>query len=113
MADTLAKTGTRLTIKENIGPSRAHINAHITSHMYKTWNDRWIQTKGLRQTKLFIQNVGNRGRAKKARDLNRNDMGILVRNLTGHAFIRRHNYIVGSVIPEVNTETLQMTFWLI
>ena len=83
MADTLAKTGTKLCNKAAVGPSRAHINSQITSHIYKEWDDRWSNTTGLRQTKLFIPNVRNRGRGKKARNLNRHDLGTLIRNLTG------------------------------
>ena len=72
--------------------------------MYNTWNERWLNTAGMRQTKIFIPNIFNRGRAKKARNLNRNDMGILIRNVTGHAFLRRHNYIVNATIEEADDE---------
>ena len=40
MADTLAKTGTKLKNKVEIGPSRAHINSETTKPMYNTWNER-------------------------------------------------------------------------
>ena len=62
--------------------------------MYEIWNDRWTNTPGHRQTKLFLPTVHNRGLGKKARELSRNDTGILVRNITGHAFLRRHNNII-------------------
>ena len=45
----------------------------------------------------------NRGRAKKTRNLTRHDIGILVRNITGHAFLRRHNFIVGTSV-DINDE---------
>ena len=58
----------------------------------------------MRQTKAFLPTVLNRGRAKKARDLSRYDMGILVRNLTGHAFLRRHNFIIDAKTTETHDE---------
>ena len=94
IADKLAKTGTKLPTKACIAPGRATINAQVTKHMYELWNERWLQTEGHRQTKMFIPNVYRRGNAKKARLLSRKDTGTLVRNITGHAFLRRHNEII-------------------
>ena len=104
MADNLAKTGTKLTNKATVGPSRTHINSQITNTLYREWNERWQHTKGMRQTKLFLPNVFQRGRAKKTRDLNRYDLGVLIRNITGHAFLRRHNYIIGNSDTHVDLE---------
>ena len=94
MADTLAKTGIRVNQSELIGPSRAAINAQITSHIYDKWNERWVSNNNHRQSKKFMPDVYQRGRAKLARGLSRQDTGILVRNITGHAFLQRHNNII-------------------
>ena len=94
MADKLAKTGTSLAPQDTLGPSRAVINSQITNYMYTIWNERWKTTPGHRQSKYFMPDVFQRGRAKLARNLSRQDTGILVRNITGHAFLRRHNSII-------------------
>ena len=94
MADRLAKTGTKLMATETVGPGRTTINGKITQHIYSLWNERWQSAKGYRQSKLFMPNVFNRGRGKKSRELSRHDIGILVRNITGHAFLRKHNQII-------------------
>ena len=94
LADRLAKTGTKMVNKATMEPGRAMINAQITKHIYDRWNERWVNNSGHRQTKVFLPNVYNRGTAKNARLLSRQDTGILVRNITGHAFLGRHNDIV-------------------
>ena len=109
LADRLAKTGTKLINKSRIDPGRATINSQISNHMYDKWNERWVNSSGHRQTKLFLPNVYNRGNAKKARLLSRQDTGILVRNITGHAFLRRHNDIVENGYYAKPTENMDIS----
>ena len=105
LADRLAKTGTKLQSRSNIGPSRAHINAKINEEMYKEWNQRWMSLPGHRQTKALLPSVYDRGKAKQARSLTRADLGIYVRNITGHCFMARHNNIVGNSNPTQTNAT--------
>ena len=94
MADQIAKTGTKLNPTEEIRPSKCYIKSIANKHMYEEWNNTWTQTKGHRQSKLFMPNVYQRGRANKTRNLSREDLSVLVRYITGHAFLRRHNHII-------------------
>ena len=64
----------------------------ITSHIYDKWNERWLTNNNHRQSKLFMPDVYQQ--AKMVRNLSRHDTGILVCNITGHAFLRRHNHII-------------------
>ena len=110
IADRLAKTGTKLATKTHIGPGRSTINNHITQYMYGKWNERWINTPGHRQTKLFLPTTLNRGLGKKARELSRTDTGILVRHITGHAFLRRHNDIIDKGYVATYSNEVNQTF---
>ena len=78
--------------------------------MYREWNLRW-QTQGdCRQTFLFFPCI-DRGKSKKITKMCRKDLGIMVRYLTGHAHLRRHNKIANTPQP-VFSDLPQMRYKL-
>ena len=68
-------------------------NLKFNLHGLKIWTDRWANTQGHRQTKLFIHTPDpnkNRGIIR----LSRGDLTIFTRAITGHNFLGKHqNYI--------------------
>lgn len=93
MADTLAKTATTLTSKKLTYLSTAYIKNKIRENTYKVWDEKWTSTDKYRQTKLFMPHP-DPGKSKKIMNLNRHDLDLLVRNVTGHAHLQRHNTLI-------------------
>ena len=76
----------------------AHVKETINQELYKAWDRRW-QTQGdCRQTFQFFPCI-ERGKSKKICKMSRADVGIMVRYLTGHAHLRRHNKIAKTQQP--------------
>ena len=63
--------------------------------MYTTWNREWQTLETCRQTFQFYKYV-DKSESKKIYKLNRYDLGIYVRNITGHCFMSRHNCIIAN-----------------
>ena len=61
------------------------------------WTKAWGKQPGHRQTKYFIQ-APSKARSLKFMELPREALGRVVRFLTGHAFLKRHNAIVSQGI---------------
>ena len=98
IADNLAKTGCKLPCAEGTPLSQAFVKEAIKKELYKEWDRRW-QTQGdCRQTFSFFPCV-DRGKSKKISEMSRYDLGIMVRYLTGHAHLRRHNKIAKTPQP--------------
>ena len=100
IADSLAKTGCSLTNTLSIGASKAYVKSKIDERSTLIWNRRWQATANCRQT-FDLCPATNESRSKKIRKLNRFDLGILTRYVTGHAHLRRHNKIAGITNPEI------------
>ena len=66
--------------------------------MYKQWDLRWQNQGDCRQTFKFFP-CTDRGKSKKISKMNRLDLGIMIRYLTGHAHLRRHNKIANTLQP--------------
>ena len=78
--------------------------------MYREWNIRW-QTQGdCRQTFQFFPCV-DRAKSKVLSGLSRSDLGLMIRYLTGHAHLRRHNKIANTP-QEVFYDLPQMLYTL-
>ena len=100
IADRLAKTGCSLKNTLKIGASKAHIKSIIEERSTAAWNLRWQTSGNCRQT-FDLCPATNEARSKLVRKLNRYDLGILIRYVTGHAHLRRHNKILGIENPEI------------
>ena len=98
LADILAKTGCNLKTDNDTPVSYAHIKATINQKMYDEWDRRWQMQGDCRQTFLFFP-CADKAKSKKICRLNRHDLGIMVRYLTGHAHLRRHNKIAKTPQP--------------
>ena len=64
----------------------------IKEDMYKSWNLRWQTGLDCRQMFIFFPCI-DQAKSKALCKLSRHDFGIMVRYLTGHAHLRRHNKI--------------------
>ena len=98
IADRVAKTGSKLTPSVDIEPGKAFVKKLVDDHLYVKWNRRWQTQNDCRQTFQFYPFV-DRKKCKDIVSLNRYDLGILVRYTTGHAHLRRHNKIAGTMPP--------------
>ena len=108
MADILAKTGSRLTCAEPTPISQATIKETIRQEMYREWDRRWQTQTDCRQTFIFFPCV-DRAKSKKMVKMSRFDLGIMVRYLTGHVHLRRHNKIAKTQQP-VYTDLPEMKY---
>ena len=98
MADTLAKTGSNFHDTESIPLSKAHVKETIKTALYKAWDRKWQTQPDCRQTFMFFPCI-DRTKSKKISSMSRHDLGIMVRYLTGHAHLRRHNKIANTAQP--------------
>ena len=74
-------------------PSRRSIHNAIESMIMTQWEALWVNSDEYRQTKYFV-GIPSKVRAKLLLEIPREPLGRLIRFLTGHAFLRRHNAIV-------------------
>ena len=66
--------------------------------MYAKWNLRWQTQPDCRQTFQFFPCV-DRSKSKEIIKMSRKDISILIRYLTGHAHLRRHDKICDTMQP--------------
>lgn len=92
IADRVAKTGSKLTGGQAIPISTAYMKSVIKERMYREWNRRWQQANGCRQT-FQIFPCTDTTKSKTIARMGRKDLGMMVRYLTGHAHLGRHNKI--------------------
>ena len=97
-ADQAAKSGCNLPEKFEILNGQEYIKSLIKEEMEKEWNIRWQTAPDCRQAFQFYKFM-DPTKAKKIYKLNRYDLGILMRYTTGHAHLRRHNKIAGTIQP--------------
>ena len=74
-------------------PSRRSIHNAIESMIMTQWEALWVNSDEYRQTKYFV-GIPSKVRAKLLLEIPREPLGRLIRFLTGHAFLGRHNAIV-------------------
>ena len=98
IADRAAKTGCTLENKATIPVSMAYVKDLIKKNMWAEWDRRWQTAPDCRQTFQFYP-CFDEGKSKIISKLNRNDLGIMIRYLTGHAHLRRHNKIADTKQP--------------
>ena len=96
----MAKAGCTLKNTLKIGAGKAHIKAIIDGKARDEWDRRWQTSTNCRQT-FELCPATNINRSKEIRKLNRYDLGILIRYVTGHAHLRHHNTKLGIVNPEI------------
>ena len=98
IADKLAKTGSMIQPTCDFGQSQASVKSIINDDMYRKWNIRWQTEETCRQTFNFYKAI-DKGLSKKIYKMNRHNLGIIMRYTTGHAHLRRHNYIANTANP--------------
>jgi len=95
--DLLAKEGA--TVHEEYGPHPrgivplSFLKSTLKTHVLDQWTDLWSRHPTCRQTKLWFPGP-NLGLSRKIINLSREDIGKVIRWLTGHNFLRRHSQIV-------------------
>lgn len=107
-ADELAKEGASTPKNDNgefADVPFAHIKGIISEHIITRWNNYWINHPDLRQSKLFFPKID----LKKSSELYKTDkstFSALVRWISGHCFLKRHNYLIRqNVITESDEAT--------
>ena len=94
IADRAAKSGAKLKTISPTTQAKAAIKQHVNDVVYESWNERWREQSTCRQTKIFLPEI-DRGKSKKIMSLNKAQLSILVRNLTGHAHLDAHRKVMG------------------
>ena len=102
LADALAKKGAKSNRRVELPkPSKRSVHSVIDELTFTEWSKRWENQPGHRQSKYFLQGP-SKSRSIKFMELSREILGRIVRFLTGHAFLKRHNAIVAQgVCPPV------------
>ena len=99
MADMLAKDGAKGL---GTGPpvltkvARAVAKSLVNDNIVKMWNERWVNGKDARQTRIFFPKV-NLSKSAKIRQMDRMNISRVIRALTGHDFRKRHEGLVRGV----------------
>ena len=94
LADEAAKNGALQAVRSgNIRPTKAFFKREIRERQLQDWNQKWISDPECRQTKLFYPEI-NRKESYKALKMNRKNISVYVRYVTGHNFLNRHNNLV-------------------
>jgi len=100
-ADTLAKAGTNWGV---MGPPPFipipynYVKKAISKLTLQTWTNYWVNRPDCRQTKLWFPKPD----LKKSRQImtkTRTEVGLLIRWLTGHCYLARHQSLI---FPEIN-----------
>ena len=91
-ADQLAKEGTQLSTVSSVPLPKQATKAAIQEAIDEIWNYQWTQYHDGRQSKQFYP-LPDRGKAKYCYNLNRQELGRLIRITTGHnnLFYHRSN----------------------
>jgi len=95
--DGLAKEGARNHVSHGPFPKdlipMAFLKQALRMYSRETWQDQWHSHPTCRQTKLWFPGP-NPGVSRKILSLDRVEIGLIIRWLTGHNFLRRHSKIV-------------------
>ena len=99
MADELAKEGceNRNLNAPYLRPSNHIYVEKIKVQLRNSWNRHWQQEIGCRQTKIFFEEI-DLSKSKYIYSLNRGDLSQMVRFLTGHNHMRRHNHVIDNSV---------------
>jgi ribonuclease HI len=101
-ADLLAKRATQMnTLDPQLPTAPIHIYNSITKFSMANWNTYWNGRSDCRQTKLWFPSP-NPKESKNINRLSRQDFGLMVRWLTGHCFLARHESIIHNEEPICN-----------
>jgi len=104
-ADALAKAGSLTQTSWDVSPRHTvtitFLKNQLLQHTLDSWTMEWQSHPTCRQTKLWFP-TPDRALSRKILKLDRKDIGVLIRWLTGHNFLRRHSHIVN---PHVNAVT--------
>ena len=100
LADKLAK-GAAAQIVEGPAPflpfPHCEIKSLAKNLTLEKWTARWISSADCRQTKIFFPEP-NKKLSKELLNLNRTDLGLCIRHLTGHSFFRYHRSKVNPAV---------------
>jgi len=103
-ADTLAKTGSLSPTTWTVSPRHSititFLKRQLLLDVVDRWTQEWQSHPTCRQTKLWFP-TPERSLSKKILTLDRKDIGVLIRWLTGHNFLRRHSHIIN---PYLNAD---------
>ena len=107
IADEEVKIGTTRINIQTVPQSKAEINNLIDTHIREVWNKEYSEAKARRkdgttkesylQTKIFFP-VTDKYKSKEIMNLNRYELGLIVRYITGFAHLRKQNYRIGEAI---------------
>ena len=93
-ADCAAKAGTTASeYGDYIHVSKQELKTRITSKAKEIWEQRWVNKADCAQSRKFIAQVNPKLSADLL-SLDRETLGRIVRFTTGHAFLRRHNFLL-------------------
>ena len=73
--------------------TKSYVNNIINDHYTEVWSKRWVNLKQCRQTKIWFP-TPNKLKAKLLIKENRATFSVVVRWITGHNFLKRHNAII-------------------
>ena len=93
LADDAAKKAADLPPEAESRPPKRELWNAIETITRERWQQRWETSRICRQTKYFFNEI-NKGKSTQLLEKSRKRLGLLVRFLTGHAFLRRQNFIV-------------------
>ena len=92
LADSLAKDAANMVIE---GPEpflplpNAAIKAAVRKQTIDRWTTRWEHLDSCRQTRIFFP-APNKKFSRELLHLGRRDLGLCIRHLTGHSFLKYH-----------------------
>jgi len=98
--DLLAKPGAQT--QTEVGPfprkeiTLAFIRLQLRREMIASWEEEWAAHQSCRQTKLWCP-TPNESLSRNILGLNREEIGRIIRWLTGHNFLRRHANIINPI----------------
>jgi ribonuclease HI len=73
--------------------SRAVIKMTEREELLQAWTNRWKSQKEFRQTRLFFPEP-NMATSKNILLLSRQEIGMLIRNITGHSYLNYHQSLI-------------------
>lgn len=94
LADRAAKQATRRPQLIHIPLAVSIVKGEVMAHLKNVWDTEWMNLPGHRQSKIFCKGPKD-SRIPDLRRLGRFRTGTLIHFITGHAFTKRHNFIMG------------------
>ena len=104
-ADKAAKTATSRDRGIEAPLSLASVNRILIDDVNQAWDRDWQAYKEARQTKVFVKGT-DPTRAKILLSLPKQQLGQVIRFLTGHVFMKRHNKILLHGSRNIPTEDI-------